>query len=263
MRKRTGSRRLHVATRPKVRRQRLRLLAACAAILALGGMAAITLRHLGRSLPAWPGMAGLLHSHIASAEVVGAPAELAAAMDDFLHGAGAEPDMSARIAALPGRFPCLRSVSVHRDRLRHSARITVSLRRAVGRVTRAGRAEGFLDADGQAFDAPPPLYPDARLEIEPADADAAQLRALAAVVEAWTRAELPSPLQRVRYRSAEGWELGLEDGTRILWGELKWTAEKLLRLNEALADARSRWPGVFTADLRYFEDGRVLLRPYS
>ena len=53
----------------------------------------------------------------------------------------------------------------------------------------------------------------------------------------------------------------LADGTKVLWGRLEWTREKLSRLSEAVADARSKEPGAFSADLRWFEDGKVLLTP--
>jgi hypothetical protein len=240
-------------------------LAAAAALFTLGGMAAITLRHLGRSLPAWPGLTSLLHARIVSVQVVGAPAELASPIDDFLHGRpAAGSDLASRVAALPERFPCVKSVRLQRDWFRHSARVELSLRRAVGRVVRERRPDEFLDEDGGIFAAPAQLYPDARLEVEPGSAAAAQLQALAAMADTWARAELPSPARSVSYRSGtEGWELVLEDGTRVLWGDMQWPAEKLARLGEALADARTRFPGGLVADLRYFEDGRVLLRPYA
>jgi hypothetical protein len=46
----------------------------------------------------------------------------------------------------------------------------------------------------------------------------------------------------------------------VSWGRLDWTREKLARLAEAVADARRREPGAFSADLRWFEDGKVLLK---
>ena len=59
--------------------------------------------------------------------------------------------------------------------------------------------------------------------------------------------------------SEEGWEAKLKDGTRVLWGDLRWTDEKSARLREVLDDAGA--PGKrLTADLRHFEDGRILVR---
>ena len=74
----------------------------------------------------------------------------------------------------------------------------------------------------------------------------------------------PAALMGMSYSSPEnGWEASLADGTKVQWGRLEWTKEKLSRLSEAVADARSKEPGAFSADLRWFEDGKVLLKPYQ
>ncbi|MDE2491316.1 MAG: hypothetical protein KGM24_10740, partial [Elusimicrobia bacterium] len=103
--------------------------------------------------------------------------------------------------------------------------------------------------------------------VDVAGAPAADLRALA---EAWPQltapGALPAPLAEMLYRSpADGWEARLTDGTRVLWGGLNWTGQKLARLGEALADARAKAPKAraFAADLRWFADGKVVLRPLS
>ena len=76
-------------------------------------------------------------------------------------------------------------------------------------------------------------------------------------------ADLPAPLARVGFRDAyEGWEVAFADGTVVLWGGLDWTREKLSRLREVLSDGRAEAAPVL-ADLRFFEDGRVLLRPLA
>lgn len=73
--------------------------------------------------------------------------------------------------------------------------------------------------------------------------------------------ETPVAVSRMRFVSAEdGWEALLADGTKVLWGGLQFTREKAERLRQALDDARAQQAGEFTADLRYFEDGRILLR---
>ena len=60
--------------------------------------------------------------------------------------------------------------------------------------------------------------------------------------------------------SQEGWRATLEDGTSVQWGALNWTGEKLSRLREVMEDARGRGLERVSADLRYFEDGKILLR---
>ena len=134
-------------------------------------------------------------------------------------------------------------------------------------LRRAGRPAGFLDEEGAAFEAPAELYPEVRLSVEAGDAAAAQLKGLPALLEQLSRdADLPAPLAQVSFRSSyEGWEVALQNGTEVLWGGLDWTREKLARLHEALSDARggSAAAAPMLADLRYFEDGRVLLKPLT
>jgi hypothetical protein len=193
---------------------------------------------------------------------------------------------ASRLAGLARRFPAVKAWRVRRDWSGRSARVEVALRRAAARLRRAGRPAGFLDEGGAVFESPAELYPEARLTVEAGGAGAEQLKGLPAVLEALARdAGLPA---QVAFRSAyEGWEVRLQDGTQVLWGDLRWSREKLSRLHEALCDARaggigssagagrtdlltaragpdarrSGASGPMLADLRYFEDGRVLLRP--
>jgi hypothetical protein len=229
----------------------------------LGGTAALTLRHLYRGLPHWAGLLARLDPRVESVTVTGVPTVLAEPMTRYLNDPGAS--FESQCAGLPGRFPAVRSYRVQRDWSGHGARMEVTLRRAVAEVRRAGRTAGFLGDDGVVFDAPAGLYPEAKPSVELGDAEAERFRGLPAVLEALSRdADLPVPVAQVSFRSVyEGWEMRLQDGTDVLWGGLDWTREKLARLHEALADARGGSPGTFAADLRYFEDGRVLLRPLA
>ncbi|TPW19960.1 MAG: hypothetical protein FD126_2166, partial [Elusimicrobia bacterium] len=82
------------------------------------------------------------------------------------------------------------------------------------------------------------------------------------VLSAGSEGALPAKPLAYAYDARErGWTVTLEDGTTLAWGGLDWTEEKLRRLREVLADAAGRVPKGFTADLRYFEDGRILVRP--
>jgi hypothetical protein len=73
---------------------------------------------------------------------------------------------------------------------------------------------------------------------------------------------LPSRLKSLRLESpTEGWSGTLQDGTQLFWGNLQWTEEKLLRLKSSLADAVARFGKIVSADLRSFEDGKILIRP--
>ncbi|MDD5655675.1 MAG: cell division protein FtsQ/DivIB, partial [Elusimicrobia bacterium] len=226
----------------------------------------LTIRHLGAGLPSWRELARGLAPRLESVEVSGAPQPLAGQMERFLRESGS--GLAARGSALAERFPAVKRAALSRDWAGRRLRVEVTMRRALARVVRPDRpgAEAWLDEDGAVFAAPAGLYPRAALAVETGGAGEAELRALARELPLLARAEaLPVALERVRYRSAyEGWELSLQDGTNVLWGRLDWTPEKLRRLGEALADARGRQPEVasrWSADLRYFEDGRVLLRP--
>jgi len=219
-------RRHRVAMRPKVLRRRLRLFAAVAALAVLAAAGGLTARHLGRGV-------------------------------------------SARCAALKQHFSGAKSLSLGRLRPMRGTVSEVGPRTAVGRILRAGRPAGYLGDDGSVFTARAGIDRRSLPDIDIGNADAAQLKALpAALADLARNASLPSPLARMSFRSPyEGWAITLADGTEILWGGLGWTREKLVRLRQALADARgSAAPsgnGPWLADLRSFEDGRVLLRPVA
>ena len=284
MKHRFGHRRHRVALRPKVRRRRLRLLAAAAALALLTGAAGLTVRHLWRGLPPLPKLMGRLDPRVERVTVSGVPAVLAEPMAAYLNDP--TDSFSDRLAGLPRRFPAVKTWQVRRDWSGRDARVEVTLRRAVAVLRSAGRPAGFLDEGGGAFEAPAELYPEARLSVEAGGAGAEQLKGLPAVLEVLARdagrkecrpagtcgtsdtagADLPSPAAQLAFRSAyEGWEVRLQDGTQVLWGDLRWTREKLARLREALFDARGGAAAAapVLADLRYFEDGRVLLRPLT
>lgn len=210
--------------RPKVLRRRLRLFAAAAALVVLtvaGGLAA---RHLGRGI-------------------------------------------SARCSALRQYFLGAKNLAFGRLWPTRGTGSELGPRMAVGRVLRAGRPAGYLGDDGAVFAAWAGLDQRSLPDVDIGNADAAQLKVLpAALADLARNASLPSPLARMSFRSPyEGWAITLADGTEVLWGGLGWTREKLVRLRQALADARgSAAPfgnGPWLADLRSFEDGRVLLRP--
>ena len=63
--------------------------------------------------------------------------------------------------------------------------------------------------------------------------------------------------------SIEDATLKLKDGTRIVWGKVDKDKfdMKLRRLNEILADAAKRFPGIEYIDLNYLDSGRVLVKP--
>jgi hypothetical protein len=247
-------RRFRVVARPQQRARRARLAAAAAAVLLLGAVAAVAARQTLSSWRARPAAAPG-RALVEAAEPFRA---LAQAVVDAAPGSAAE-----KAAALKARFPCVADVAVRRSWGDSAATLIPELRRAVAPATLRGRPAGALGDDGAVFAAPDGVY---ALSGPGVDADGAPPEALRALAREWpalsSAGAFPSPLAALSYRSAdEGWQARLEDGTVVLWGDLSWTAQKLTRLKEALADARRREPGAFAADLRFFEDGKVLLRP--
>jgi hypothetical protein len=229
----------------------------------LGGAAGLTVRHLWRGLPPLPKLLGRLDLRVESVSVSGVPAVLAGPITSYLNDP-TDP-FTDRLAGIPRRFPAVKAWQVRRDWSGRSAHVEVSLRRAVAILQRAGQPAGFLDEDGAAFAAPAELYPEVKLAVAAGSAADEQLKGLPAVLNSLAHdAVLPASAAQVAFRSDyEGWEVRLQDGTQVLWGDLRWTREKLSRLHEVFADAGGGAAAAapMVADLRYFEDGRVLLRP--
>lgn len=253
---------------------------ACVAIVLLLAAAAFFMaRHVavggGRYGPRrlWAGLAARLPVpgplRVGATVVMGAPPALEPLLIAAVGAAPAggwgamEPRRIAR--RLKEGFPCVREVRVRRDWLRRAATFEIVLQRPLGRVVFRGRTL-WLTAAGTPFEVPDGVFP---LEEFPVvDPGPGTL-----VPEDWTavaqfmtavskEGALPSRLERLSYRSDdEGWEAGLADGTRLLWGRLSWTEAKLGRLREVLGAAGAKRGGGVTADLRYFEDGKILVRP--
>lgn len=257
-------RRQRVTVRPQVRSRRARQRAAALTVLALGVLAALVVKRLGSELD-WTLLKGRLLP--APSAVAGAPDALAPRLESFLKTEAA--GLSARQAAdaLLERFPCLSSARPRRDWLSRAARVEVSLRRPIAALESSGKSAGYLSEDGVVFAAPADVFSLAAPVVEPGAASPDELKRLAVFLPLALRpGELMSPLARMRFVSPQdGWEARLEDGTPLLWGALKWTPEKLERLREVVLDARARdgeqKVKAMTADLRYFEDGKILLRP--
>jgi hypothetical protein len=263
-RRRSDRRRFRVVARPQERARRARLFGAACAVLILGAVAVAAARHaaaeLARARAALP-----LAASAAPEDAVVDGAEpfrsLAQAAADAVAGSAGE-----KAAALKRAFPCVADVSVRRSWGDARSTLTPLLRRAVAPALRRGRPLGFLGDDGAAFAAPAGVYELAGPSVDVGDADAAELKALAREWPALSAAgAFPAPLAVMAYVSGGGedsyWQARLTDGTTVAWGRLDWTKEKLARLGEALADARGKASGAFGADLRWFEDGKVLLKP--
>lgn len=254
----SSRRRFRVVTRPQTRARRAR---AAAVVLALGALtlvAAAVVRHLAVSLPRTELARTLTRPGDAFVEASEPLRGLAQAVADKAGGSA-----SRRAQAITDEFACVKEADVRRSWTEKRATILLTLRSPVAAATRKGKAYGYLGDDGLVFTAPEGVYALAGPVVEVGDAPVAELKAAA---EQWGRlaapGALPAPLERLAWRSGEdGWAAELSDGTAVLWGRLEFTTEKLARLAEALADAKRREDVPYSADLRWFEDGKVLLRP--
>lgn len=243
---------------------RRRQIAAVACVALLGAAAAATLRHLRGSLGlSWAGLGSRVIPVLVTEGVSGAPAGLQAQVELFLREEAQGLSPAQRAEGLRRRFPWVKEVRLRRDWLRRSVRFELQAHRALGRAFLKGRPAGCLSEGGDLFAAPPGLYGESLPALEVEGSGSEGLKSLARyLAEVRSSADLLSPVQGMRWLSEpEGWEVRLADGTTVLWGRLDWTREKLARLREALLDARPQFGAVFSADLRYFEDGKVLLRP--
>ncbi len=254
MNRRARGRRLRVVARPRARARRSRLLSAFLAVVVLGVLAALSAVQVWRSLRARRAADAL-----PGGTVVSAPEPLRAlaqAIVDAAPGSAAD-----KAAALRARLSCVADVTVRRGWGREPATLTPILRRALAPALIAGRPGAALADDGTVFAAPQGVYALSGPVVDPSGADARDLRDLA---RAWpdltAEGALPAPLARASF-GVDGLRLTLADGTIVLWGNFDWTREKRERLKQAMADARSRRSGAFLADLRFFGDGRILLKP--
>lgn len=253
----SARRRFRVVARPKEKARRVRVVAAFFVVAALGGVAFVTVRKLAADFRL-PLASAEGVSDVAFVEGPEPLRSLAQAAADAAPGTAGD-----KAEALQARFPSIAEVRVRRNWTEKTATLTLVVRRAVASATRRGKPAGFLSDDGVVFEAPQGAFMLTGPSVEVAGASPAELSALAREWPILTASgSFPAELTGMAYASPEnGWEATLSDGTKVLWGRLEWTREKLSRLSEAVADARSKEPGAFSADLRWFEDGKVLLKP--
>lgn len=258
-------RRYKVVARPKARARRARAAAAVVVVAALGAVAFVTVRKVASEFQLSKVTSGLYGRGGSSAEnaavVVEGPEPLRALAQA---AADAAPGTAGdKAEALKAKFPSISEVGVRRNWTEKTATLTLVVRRAIAAATRHGKPAGFLSDDGVVFAAPEGAFILSGPVVEAAGASAGDLAALAREWPILSAAgAFPAALTSMSFNPEEnGWDANLADGTAVQWGRLEWTREKLSRLSEAVADARAKEPGAFSADLRWFEDGKVLLKP--
>ena len=158
------------------------------------------------------------------------------------------------------RFPFLEAANPSRDWRGRSVTFYAILQMPVARVARRGKSPAWLGESGAVFEAPEGTYPPMALpEVDLGESGDARLPALPDFLAAASRGLPAKPTRVVRVEG--GWSIETADGTKLEWGTLDWTQEKLTRLSQVLGDAGRRFGSGLTADLRYFEDGKILVRP--
>lgn len=263
-----------VRLRPKARSRR-RLVAGRAAglgaLLLLSGLA-VTARPWERlRLPRAAAEPLARAFAVESVSVAGVPegpaGELAGALGWHRGDVWGPFEPGRRAERLRERFRWVEAVGVSRSWLGKTVSFSVVPRGVVAAASgarRLGPGAAWLGEDGGVFVVPAGLAGGAGLPTVDLGGwpDGADLAPAARLVRAASAAgALPSRPVVFAYDAREkGWTVALEDGTRLVWGGLEWTPEKLGRLREVLADATPRFGRGFTADLRYFEDGRILVR---
>lgn len=249
--------RQRVVLRAKVRSSRLRGLVAWG-LLAVAVAAAWPAARRSLKAP-WTGWKEAWS--IRRVSVLGLPepaaSRVASAFDGWLGRPLDTLDAAKAAARLKERFPTFRLEGADRDWLLRLVRLRVAARRGLART-----GAGFcLDDGGELFASPEGTCPASLPRLAAEGAGAPERRSLAAFLVELDGLGAEKPALRSLVRGARGWELELADGTKVRWGTLDETAAKARRLREVLEDGQKRFGGAWTADLRYFDQGKVIVQP--
>jgi len=148
--------------------------------------------------------------------------------------------------------------TVRLERHFESNRVTLHLEPRIPLVSWGG--SGF-DQDGVLFAITPGTWktlPEASFLSTTEKRDLGRwLAGMASIAEVWPQ------VTSVRQDPAEMMELTLKTGTVILWGALSFdpVERKARTLARVLDDAHKNMGGTALADLRFFEQGRIIVRP--
>ena len=262
--------RFRVATRPRVRRAQWAERAAIAAVAVLAVAAVGVVRKFPADRMNWSLASSLLPSAFRidqvtfeeSSPIVARLLDRETAYRPAPWGIWKPYSESRRLLR---QFRFLASARPQREWKEHRMRFHLGLKNPMARVSRKGKPWGWLGDDGTLFQAPPEFFvQEVRTEIDLGFEGDSQARDVVAFLNQLSAGSFSARLTKMEFRSPElGWELTLENGGKVVWGDLRWTAEKLARLRQVLADAGSRGKVDWTPDLRFFGDGRIVLRPVS
>jgi cell division septal protein FtsQ len=162
------------------------------------------------------------------------------------------------------RFPALSDVQVRRNWISKQLMVSARRRSPLAYVVMPGCPDSYVDETGELY------------SVEPSSSsmNLVALNAPNGLVSARLRQDTVSALRVLRDsvgdfpsrpetiavdRGETALSLKLADGTLIDWGAMNFTAEKIARLSQVYNSSRARMPGPYRINMRYFEDGRILL----
>ncbi|MFA5161320.1 MAG: cell division protein FtsQ/DivIB [Elusimicrobiales bacterium] len=159
-------------------------------------------------------------------------------------------------------FPELRGVSVRRGWASRTLSVSAGRRQPCARVL-LGASTAYMDERGEIYGAEPSPPPELLAVALPAGSRARVFRpetaAMLKSISAF-ESELPAkPVLVAADRGETSFRLRLADGAVVEWGGSAHTAEKIARLAQVYGKARERFAGPYKINMKYFEDGRILL----
>jgi len=163
---------------------------------------------------------------------------------------------------LPKMFPNIRRAVVSRSLF--GGVLDVKLEKRIPVARAAGFASPQLvDETGEIYEARPgegeELLPVSFPEGFSGVSVGPEIARLLGAVSAYG-ADFPSRPSAVRYDNhSDAVTVELSDGSVLDWGTREYTAEKIARLSQVFPKARSKISGPYTVNMRYFENGRIII----
>jgi len=165
---------------------------------------------------------------------------------------------------IAGAFPYLRDIKVRRDWFKKRLVVTAAPRRPVAALSFGG-AYSYLDADGTIYPTDPAVRPETLLCVTVSSPVASGVPVnFLSFVKEFTVAQKSMPHRAVSIQTNDDLSdarIELDDGSVVDWGAFTYTTQKVLRLAQAFARAGERFTGPFSVNMRFFEEGKILLKP--
>ena len=165
---------------------------------------------------------------------------------------------------ITSRFPALRDVEINRSWISGELMVKAQRRQPLASVTMPGCPDSYVDEQGELYSVEPSSAgftmvllnaPNGLLSARLRPETVAMLRVLRDSL-----GDFPSRPESIAIdRGETALSLKLSDGSLVDWGGLTFTAEKIARLSQVYEKSRLRVAGPYRINMRYFDDGRILL----